>query len=182
MNELILGLDPGSRTTGYGVIAVPSGRTSDGRPVSRDQLIHICHGVIRLSDSGALADRLKFLHLELQNLFSQYPIKTVVIEKIFFGKSADSAFKLGHARGVALLAAAENGAEIAEYAARKVKKVITGNGAADKVQVQLLVSRILGIRPLESAFDASDALSLAICHTRLRDTVGRLQKMLEGNL
>jgi crossover junction endodeoxyribonuclease RuvC len=173
LKELIFGLDPGSRITGFGVIAVGD---------SSDDIQHIAHGVIQLNERAALGERLCMLHSELNRLFKKFPVSTVVIEKIFFAKNADSAFKLGHARGVALMTAVEHGAQIAEYAARQVKKVVTGHGGADKASLQILVQRLLRFRLEESAFDASDALSLAVCHVRVRESSGRIQKMLEGEV
>jgi crossover junction endodeoxyribonuclease RuvC len=171
LKDLILGLDPGSRHTGYGVIA------ADG-----DHLTYVSHGVIDLKESWSLAERLRVLHLELNSVFAKHSAKTAVIEKIFFGKNADSAFKLGHARGVCLLAAAINGAVVEEYAARFVKKCITGSGAADKEQVQMMIFAHLRVQPMKLAFDATDALSLAVTHARMRGTNQRLKSMLEDSL
>lgn len=167
---MILGIDPGSRFTGYGIIEV------DG-----DQIAHVHHGVITLKENWPLFERLRVLHLELGEVFSRHPrVKQVSIEKIFFGKNADSAFKLGHARGVCMLAAALNGATVSEYAARFVKKCITGNGAAGKDQVQLMIFNQLRIQAKELAFDATDALSLAVTHARMRDVNERMQRLMEG--
>lgn len=171
VKDIIIGLDPGSRHTGFGVIRVHG-----------DDLEHVAHGVINLNDKWSLSERLRVLHLELGQLLQKHATQSVVIEKIFFGKNADSAFKLGHARGVCLLSAALVGAKVDEYAARYVKKAVTGNGGADKQQVQIIVFNLLRVRPVESAFDASDALSLAICHARVRETNARVKKMIEGNL
>ena len=169
MKDLILGIDPGSRFTGYGLIAV------DG-----EDIIHITHGVIQLKENWSLAERLRVLHLQLNAVFDQHIVKTCVIEKIFFGKNADSAFKLGHARGVCLLVAAHYGAFVEEYAARYVKKCITGNGGADKESVQKMVFAHLRMKPHELAFDATDALSLAVTHARMRGVNQRIKNMLEA--
>ncbi len=132
MADLILGLDPGTRVAGFGIISVEG-----------DKLSHVESGVIRLSESDPLHARLRVLHLGLQGLFERHKIHTAVVEKIFFGKNADSAFKLGHARGVCLLATASAGAGFEEYAARYVKKCVTGNGAASKDHVQMIVQASL---------------------------------------
>ncbi len=171
MKDLILGLDPGSLQTGFGVIAVHG-----------DELTHVAHGVIHLKSTWPMAERLRVLHQELSELFGKYPATSSVVEKIFFGKNADSAFKLGHARGVCVLVAAQNGASVDEYAARYVKKALTGNGGADKEHVQIAVFNQLRIQPGKLVFDASDALSLAVCHARVRETNLRLKKMMEGSL
>jgi crossover junction endodeoxyribonuclease RuvC len=169
LKDLILGLDPGSRHTGYGVIA------ADG-----ENLTYVSHGVIDLKENWSLGERLRVLHLELDAVFAKFAPKTAVIEKIFFGKNADSAFKLGHARGVCLLSATQNGAFVEEYAARFVKKCITGSGAADKGQVQTMVFAHLRVQPIKLAFDATDALSLAVTHARMRGIDKRIKNMLEG--
>lgn len=171
MKQLILALDPGSRVTGYGVVRV------DG-----DRITHVAHGVIKLSENWTFPERLRVLHTELNAIYAKYPARFTAVEKIFFGKNADSAFKLGHARGVCLMSAAANGSRVAEYAARYVKKALTGHGGADKQQVQNMVFAALKVRPEESAFDASDALSLAVCHARVFESEERLLRMMEGAL
>lgn len=169
MKDIILGIDPGTRVAGFGVIA------ADG-----DDLTYVDHGVIQLKENWALSERLRVLHFELNAIFEKYRAKTAVIERIFFGKNADSAFKLGHARGVCLLAAALNGVLVEEYAARFVKKCVTGSGNADKGQVQTMVFTHLRIQPMKSAFDATDALSLAVTHARMRRIDQRIKNGLEG--
>jgi crossover junction endodeoxyribonuclease RuvC len=169
LKDIILGIDPGSRNAGFGVISVQG-----------EHLQHIEHGVIRMNPSASLPERLCVLQRELHKVFARHPITETAVEKIFFGKNADSAFKLGHARGVCLLVAAQNGSKVDEYAARLVKKCITGSGAAEKHQVQLLIFNLLRIPGGELAFDATDALSLAVTHARFRETRARLQRMMEG--
>jgi len=169
LSDLILGLDPGTRKAGFGVISAGG-----------ERLKHIAHGVINLHESWPLAERLKVLHNELASLFGRYSIHTTVVEKIFFGKNADSAFKLGHARGVCLMASAQAGVPIEEYAARYVKKSVTGTGSASKDHVQMIVLAALSMRAQTLELDASDALALAITHARLRETHLRMKKALEG--
>lgn len=151
---IILGIDPGTRRTGYGIIEWQK----DSLPAVRKA------GVIRLSEDDGLPDRLHRLHLELEPLFREFRPDVTVIEKIFFGRNADSAFKLGHARGVCLMEAAMHGSRVEEYAARFVKKAVTGNGAADKEHVRLVVTTELRYRPIEMDMDVSDALALAYCY------------------
>ncbi len=103
--------------------------------------------------------------IEVSSLIQSFKPDIVVVERIFLGKNADSAFKLGHIRGVCLFGAAQAGAQIVEYAARSVKKGITGNGAAEKEQVQMIVFAALGIKG-PAQMDASDALALAFYHAR----------------
>ena len=171
MSDLILGIDPGTRFAGYGIVAV------DG-----DRISYVESGVLKLDESDPLAMRLRVLHDGLQTIIRAHKLHTAVVEKIFFGKNADSAFKLGHARGVCLMAAASAGLLVEEYAARYVKKCVTGNGAASKDHVQMIVQASLNIKPRQMAADASDALALAITHARLRDVNARMKRMLENDL
>jgi len=156
--QVIMGIDPGSRVTGFGVIGL-SGR--DAQPVA------ISHGAIVLPTHESMTLRLGLLVEDLHELLEKYQPDSIAIEKIFLGKSADSAFKLGHARGAVLAEAsrwarrAKKTLEIKEYATRSVKQALTGNGSADKSHVQLAVCRILGLRDI-SPLDASDALALAV--------------------
>jgi crossover junction endodeoxyribonuclease RuvC len=170
LSDIILGIDPGTLRAGYGLIRITG-----------DNIEHVDHGIIRMKDSWSLPERLKVLQARLHELFGQYPVQSAVVEKIFFGKNADSAFKLGHARGVCLLVAAQHGVEVEEYAARFVKKAVTGSGAASKEHVQKVIFNLLRISAKELSFDASDALSLAVTHARVRDANRRLKKALEGS-
>jgi crossover junction endodeoxyribonuclease RuvC len=170
--DLILGVDPGTRRCGFGIIRVIG-----------DRLSHVDHGVIRLRDELPLPERLRILSVELQKIYAQFSIHTTVVEKVFFGKNADSAFKLGHARGVCLMASAFAGAQLEEYAARYVKKCVTGSGAASKDQVQLIVMATLGLKGIGPlVLDASDALALAVAHARVRDVNARMKKAVENEL
>ncbi len=170
MSNLILGVDPGSRRTGFGVILVTDG-----------DLHHVDHGVIELQEKWSLGERLRVLSEELELIYRKHVIRMTVVEKIFFGKNADSAFKLGHARGVCLLASARNGAEVHEYAARFVKKCVTGSGAASKDHVQLVIGNLLGLKTAV-ALDASDALALAVTHAREAEGQARIRQAMERSL
>jgi crossover junction endodeoxyribonuclease RuvC len=154
---IILGIDPGSRITGFGVVEW----TGDSRESSHDsRIVHRSHGVIVLDGEMNFARRMKELGEALASLLAKYKPRQVVIEKIFLGKNADSAFKLGHARGVAMYEAARAEAEVIEYATRVVKKGIVGNGGASKEDVQNCLQRLLKLKNIER-LDASDALALA---------------------
>lgn len=157
LSKLILGLDPGSRVTGYGLVQVTG-----------DRFIHVDHGVIHLPLNKGFSYRLKALAENLRNLMTERHAHVAVVERIFLGKNADSAFKLGHARGICLLAAAEAGVPVVEYAARLVKKTVTGSGSASKDQVRFWVARELAIQVanMDTEMDASDALALALAHAR----------------
>ena len=144
-----MGLDPGSHKAGFGVIEV--GGT----------LQVISYGVINVPTHLDFSNKLVYLQEAIQDLLRKYQPETVVVEKVFFGKNADSAFKLGHVRGVYLAEVARAKKFLREYAARKVKKLVTGHGGATKAHVGLVVREILGIKePLPE--DASDALALVL--------------------
>lgn len=152
MSLTILGVDPGSRITGFGVLRVEGGR-----------LVHVNHGVILLDADQSFALRMKELGSAFREVMEKYKPQQVVIEKIFLGKNADSAFKLGHARGVVMYEAGRGEAEVFEYATRVVKKGVTGNGGASKEDVQAILKAILNISAI-NRIDASDALAMAAHH------------------
>lgn len=148
----IIGIDPGSRVTGFGVLEVCG-----------HQLIHITHGVICMDLEASFSERMKQLGESLQEIFLKHQPQHVSIEKIFLGRNADSAFKLGHARGVAMYEAARANAQVVEYATRLVKKGIVGTGAAEKEAVRAALQSLLKIKGI-ARLDASDALALAVYH------------------
>ena len=148
----VLGIDPGSRRTGWGVVELDGTR-----------LRHIAAGTIGSSSRASLPDRLRVIHEGLQQVIAEHSPEAVAVEEIFFAKHANAALKLGHARGVALLAAAESSLAVHEYPPAIVKRTVVGRGLADKAQVGRLVAALLGLSaPLE--VDASDALAVAITH------------------
>lgn len=165
-----MGIDPGSRVTGFGILRVVG-----------HQIQHLSHGVILLPEKKTLSSRLLTLSDCLQKLVQKYEPDAVAIEKIFLGKNADSAFKLGHARGVAMMEAERCGAEVSEYATRLVKKGITGKGSADKEEVRQTLIRLLGIPKIEK-LDASDALALALYHAQRMISDSRFSRMKEVHL
>lgn len=151
MSLTILGVDPGSRITGFGILRVVNG-----------QVEHVNHGVIVLDAGQSFAIRMKQLGESFKELMAKYQPDQVVIEKIFLGKNADSAFKLGHARGVIMYEAGMGEAQVFEYATRAVKKGVTGTGGASKEDVQAILMALLNIKAI-NRIDASDALAMA-CH------------------
>ncbi len=151
MSLTILGVDPGSRITGFGVIRVHHGRIE-----------HINHGVILLDGDHSFPLRMKELGFAFREVMEKYQPHQVVIEKIFLGKNADSAFKLGHARGVIMYEAGRGEASVYEYATRSVKKSVTGNGGSSKEDVQAVLKATLNLKTIQR-IDASDALAMA-CH------------------
>ncbi len=162
--RIVLGIDPGSQFTGFGVLL------SDGARIE-----HLSHGVIAPPAEMSFARRVGIISEEIEALIARIRPHVAVIERVFLGRNADSAFKLGHARGVAVAAAVRGGAEVVEYATRAVKKGITGSGAASKEQVQLVLFAALGIRE-RARLDASDALALAFHHARQIEVQSNLQR------
>ncbi len=148
---IIIGIDPGSRLCGYGLVDSSASEPS-----------YVASGIIRLNEK-AMVDRLALLFESLETLTSQYQPQQAAIEKVFVGKSADSALKLGQARGVALLALARSGIPLAEYSPRSIKQTVTGSGSADKRQVTDMVVRCLSLNAAPPE-DAADALAIALCH------------------
>jgi crossover junction endodeoxyribonuclease RuvC len=157
MNDalVILGIDPGSQATGFGVISV--------RGTALD---YVASGCIR-TRGGEIAERLRIIFEGARQLVEQYRPDEVCIERVFMHRNADSALKLGQARAAALCGTFTHAAPVHEYAAREVKLAVTGNGAAEKVQVAHMVRRLLSIEGA-LAVDAADALAVAICHAQLR--------------
>lgn len=158
----VLGLDPGSLRTGYGVIDCRlRGET------------HVASGCIRASGDD-FARRLRQIHEAILALVAEYRPDEIAIERVFVHRNADSALKLGQARGAALCAAVEQGAAVHEYAPRAIKLAVAGTGAADKMQVSRMVQALLGIgRPVTA--DVSDALAVALCHSQARRAVRQLR-------
>jgi crossover junction endodeoxyribonuclease RuvC len=148
----ILGIDPGSTATGYGVVDCQAGG-----------LVHVAHGTLRPRARESLPVRLASLQRCLAEVIALHGPEVVSVERVFVAASARSALVLGHARGVILAAAASAGLPVAEYAARQIKQAVTGTGAAPKAQVQTMVRRLLTLdsRPAQ---DAADGLAAAICH------------------
>ena len=153
-----MGIDPGLRFTGWGVI------DADG-----NRLRHIADGVIATDSELPVPDRLKFLHDALTALFLQYSPDEAAVEETYVNRNGAATLKLGYARGVALLAPALAGIAVSEYGAMEVKRAVVGTGAASKDQVEMMVSRLLPSATLKRA-DAADALAVAICHAHHRST------------
>lgn len=149
----IFGIDPGSERTGYGCVA------TDG---SRHQIV-AC-GAISTPALASFPEKLLWIHGRLASLISECCPDCVAIENLFHAANVRSALKLGHARGVAMLAAVEAGLPVVEYTPAEIKRAVVGYGRAEKQQVQQMVKLILGLAALPSPHDAADALAVAICH------------------
>jgi len=149
----VFGIDPGSARTGYGCVE------SDG---SRHRLVSC--GAIVMPSRAALAERLLAIHRQLGELLAAVHPDCVVVENLFHALHARSALTLGHARGVAILAAAEAGLPVVEYTPAEIKRAVVGYGRAEKTQVQQMVTMLLGLAVAPTPLDATDALAVAICH------------------
>ena len=158
--DIILGIDPGSRITGYGVVKMGRSRAS-----------YIASGCIRVS-ALPLSERLKAIFEGISQVVTDYSPTKVAVEKVFMSKNPDSAIKLGQARGVAIVACAMFDLPIFEYSATQIKQAIVGRGHADKNQIQHMVNALLSVE--ESQADAADALATAICHGHTADGIAAL--------
>ncbi len=153
---IILGIDPGSRKTGYAVIDSENNR-----------MTILDFGTIVLTDTNVMPEKLVRIYTKVGELFRRFPIGSVAVEAGFYGKNPQSAYKLGYARSAAVLAAALENVEVMEYSPRKVKQSVTGNGNASKVQIKYMVKRLLaGAADLPLKEDEADACAVAICHAQ----------------
>jgi crossover junction endodeoxyribonuclease RuvC len=159
----ILGIDPGSRRTGIGIIEV------DDAGRSR----HVFNTALNLLDNDSFADRLKQLFDDLGAIIADYAPHECAVERVFVSRNPDSALKLGQARGAAICAVVSRGIAVSEYAAREVKQSVVGTGSGDKTQVQHMVGVLLNLREKIQA-DAADALAIALTHAHVRASVARL--------
>ncbi len=164
---VILGIDPGSRITGFGVIAVERGLTR-----------YVASGCVRVQ-SRALPARLHEIYAGIAEVMTAYRPDQVAIERVFVHRNADSALKLGHARGAAICAATCHEVEVAEYSPREIKQAIVGTGGAAKQQIQHMVCALLNLKEAPQA-DAADALAVALCHSHTRQTASRAGAALPG--
>ncbi len=151
----VLGIDPGLSRCGYGLV---------GRGEGDSRLRARAAGVLETDPAAPLAERLLELHIELRALVAELAPEAVVVERVFFQVNAKTAMSVGQASGLALLAAAEAGCEVAQYTANEVKQGLVGYGAATKEQVQRMVAQVLGLGAVDGPPDVADALALAICH------------------
>lgn len=165
----VFGIDPGSQRTGYGCV------DSDGR---RHRLVSC--GAVRAGDAATFPEQLSLIYRELSALIAAHRPECVAIENIFHAVNARSALKLGHARGVAMLAATEAGVTVFEYTPAEVKRAVVGYGRAEKPQVGQMVKLLLGLDKVPSPHDAADALAVAICHLNSGAVVRNRVSSLEG--
>lgn len=157
----ILGIDPGSQVTGYGIIAMEG-----------NHAVHVAHGTIPVRGQTQ-GQKLHLIFEQISGLISEYKPDEAAVEQVFMHRNADSALKLGQARGAAIVAAVEHGLEIFEYTANQVKQATVGKGHAAKQQVQHMVKILLCLDKTPQA-DAADALAIALCHGHSREGVMRM--------
>jgi crossover junction endodeoxyribonuclease RuvC len=161
---IVLGVDPGTAITGYGVVEEIEGR-----------LRAIEYGAVTTPAGQPLTFRLQTIYRELRDLAGRYRLTSASVEKLFFSRNVRTAMNVGHARGVALLALADAGVEIREYTPTEVKQAVSGYGGADKLQVQQMVRTLLQLDDIPRPDDAADALAVAICHLHAM----RLEELLK---
>jgi len=149
---IILGIDPGSLNVGYGILQV-----------EKRKIVAAGCDTLKINPKLQLAERLVLIHSKMDKIIAEYKPNIAVVETIFYGKNIKSAFTLGHARGVILLALAQHNIEIVEYSPREVKKSVVGNGNASKEQVAYMVQKILTLSTKPKTEDAADALAIALC-------------------
>jgi crossover junction endodeoxyribonuclease RuvC len=162
---VILGIDPGTLITGYGVLE------SDG---SRHQCLE--YGSLDLPAKNPMPERLARLHAGISSLIAKYAIESMALEDLFHAVNVQSAMKLSQARGVIMLAAAQKGIPVFEYSPLEVKNSVVGYGRAEKTQVQQMVYRLLHLHHLPEPLDAADALAIAICHAQTSSVQKRLDE------
>ena len=153
---IILGIDPGTATTGYGVVQ------KQGAALSA-----VVFGVIRTSSKDCAPDRLARIHDAVGEILDEYSVDALATERLFFSHNETTAFGVGRTIGVVLLAAARRGIPWTEYSPVAVKQAVVGYGGAEKKQVQYMIQRILGLRAAPTPDDAADALAVAVCHAHM---------------
>tara|TARA_B100000579_G_scaffold381243_1_gene349667 strand:- start:4591 stop:5073 length:483 start_codon:yes stop_codon:yes gene_type:complete len=150
---IVLGIDPGLRKTGFGVLSI-----------SNDKPELIDYGIIEPNKDEKISKRLFSIYNDINQLVEMFCPNVFSIEDIFYGRNVKSALLLGQARGIAMLCAAKHDIPVFEYSAKKVKQAITGNGNADKTQLQYMIKQIFKLKQVPAPLDASDAIGIALCY------------------
>ncbi|MCJ7498207.1 MAG: crossover junction endodeoxyribonuclease RuvC [candidate division Zixibacteria bacterium] len=166
-NLVILGIDPGSTVTGYGIIKD-----------NRNSAVLVDYGTIKVSPKKDLPQRLKEIYSGIKEIIDKRKPDELAVEEAFYSKNARSALVMGEVRGVALLAGAQAKIPVAEYSPREIKSSITGTGGASKMQVQYMVKNILQLKKTPEPLDATDALAIALCHLNKLKSKKRLKEMI----
>ena len=165
---LAIGIDPGTAITGYGLV----------RELADGSVQVVDYGVIQTPAGQAMPDRLVQIYQQLKQIIVLHSPQSGAVEKLFFARNVRTALSVGQARGVALLALAESGVEVAEYSPNEIKQAVVGYGGAEKMQVQLMVKALLDLEQIPQPDDAADALAVAICHlhsARIRSLENRAE-------
>lgn len=149
----IIGIDPGTLFTGYGII-----------DFKNNEIKHVVSGVIKIQAFKEQAKRLGVIYSEINSIIKKYKPQEFALETAFYGKNVQSTLKIGYARGVSMLVAIHNKLPMKEYSPREVKKAVVGNGAASKDQVQFMIKKLLCLNNSKIKFDETDALAVAVCH------------------
>jgi crossover junction endodeoxyribonuclease RuvC len=164
---LVIGIDPGTASTGYGVV----------RQGDNGRLELVAYGVISTPSDQPMSERLRDLHMELTDLLALHQPDSGAVEKLFYSRNVLTAISVGQARGVSMLAFAQANIPVDEYNPRVVKQSVTGYGGAEKSQIQEMVRSLLGMDVLPKPDDAADALAVAICHLHSAETRRRMEDM-----
>jgi crossover junction endodeoxyribonuclease RuvC len=171
---IILGVDPGTIITGFGIIKYEN-----------NQLSYIHSGIIKTPKTKEMAPRLEVIYSELQKVINFYKPSQFAIETAFYNKNVQSVLKIGYVRGISLLLAQQYKLEINEYSPREIKKSVVGNGGASKEQVQFMIKKLMNLKNDFSKFDEADAIAIAVCHAFKKDSLshksGSWQKFIEAN-
>lgn len=149
----ILGIDPGTLITGYGII-----------DFENNEIKHVASGIIKINAYKEQAKRLQVIYAEITSLIKKFKPDEFALETAFYGKNIQSTLKIGYARGASMLVAIHNDLPIKEYSPREIKKAVVGNGAASKNQVQFMMKKLLCLKNNKIKFDETDALAVAVCH------------------
>lgn len=162
---LVLGIDPGIGTTGYGVV----GEDNQG------DVVLVAYGAVETRPGAPMPERLQVLYGEMMNILREHKPESVAVEQLFFGRNVTTAIMVGQARGVVLLAAAQAGLQVYEYKPAEVKQALSGYGKADKRQMQEMVKLLLHLDHIPRPDDAADAIAVAVCHLHSQ----RLRRLAE---
>ena len=149
----ILGIDPGTLFTGFGIV-----------DYDKNELVYVASGVIKIPPTKDQPPRLKKIYDELNQIIKKYKPDEFALETAFYGKNAQSALKIGYARGVSMLVAINNGLPIKEYSPREIKKAVVGSGGASKEQVQYMMKKLLTLKNPKMKLDETDAIAVSVCH------------------
>lgn len=171
---IILGIDPGTAMTGWGVI-----EAQDKIPGRGNRMRVVDYGCIKTDSKTDFSKRLEIIYQELNKIIKKYNPDIAAIEEIFFAKNVKTALKVGHARGVVILSAVNAGLEVAEYTPLEVKQALVGYGRAEKQQVQKMVKVLLCLKDIPKPDDAADALAVAICHINSRGIKSVYERLKE---